>query len=130
MSRIFLTTEQVDLLNWAERLVCVTGPPGTGKTILLVLIGLRWLRRGKDVHVVSTKFASYAVCKLIEKQLNETLSQKGIGHGQQAGKVLFHDFDFWNQEADIDKAITTLRAAAKYDELYVLLDEVSTKRIR
>nr|KAG5712048.1 hypothetical protein BaRGS_020774 [Batillaria attramentaria] len=128
LAHIVLTLQQVDLLHRAERLVCVTGPPGTGKSLLLVLMGLKWLRRGKDVHVVSTKFASFAASRLIEEQLKKTLSEAEVEPGQVLGTVHFHHFDFWNRDGDIDNAIRVLKAEAKDSELYVLMDEVSANQ--
>ena len=45
---------------------------GTGKTTMLVLKALDWLRRGHDVHVLSSWAESQAVSAFIVTQLKQT----------------------------------------------------------
>ncbi|XP_070209679.1 uncharacterized protein [Littorina saxatilis] len=69
-SLLALYPDQVDLLSDNTlRCVHLRGPPGTGKTIVLVLKVIQWLHQGHDVHVVSATHESRAVSFLIERQL-------------------------------------------------------------
>ena len=58
--RLALYPRQMDLLHRSPPRVFLTGPPGTGKTVILVLQGAQWLQDGKIVNVVSTRNESRA----------------------------------------------------------------------
>nr|KAG5688056.1 hypothetical protein BaRGS_017810 [Batillaria attramentaria] len=105
-------------------MVCLTGPPGTGKTLLLVLKGLCWLRQGHDVHVVSLDPFSSATSRLIVHQLRMTLRSDPVTDTPMPrGKVLFHQFDFYQKEADVEADIKKLCAANQDGRMFVLVDE-------
>ena len=124
LARLVLTLQQVDLMNRAPPLVYITGPPGTGKTVCLLLIGLRWLLEGNDVHVVCSRSGTFAVSRLIQHQLQTTLSADPTATAA-SGKVVFHSHDFFSREAEVDAAVNDLSAAASrgHNGLHVLLDE-------
>lgn len=77
LSTLALYPDQIDLLN-DKTLQCVHihGPPGTGKTVVLVLKGIQWLREGHDVYVLSTSERSRTVSIQIEQQLQYTRDQQ------------------------------------------------------
>ncbi|XP_070207914.1 uncharacterized protein [Littorina saxatilis] len=122
LALLVLTLQQLDLMNRNPRLVCLTGPPGTGKTVALVLQGLRWLLQGHDVQVVSTLYTSRAASRMIAGQLGMALSADPTPP-PTPGSIALHHYDFHNREADVQQAVTDLVARVKDGQLHVLLDE-------
>ncbi|KAK7091348.1 hypothetical protein V1264_009041 [Littorina saxatilis] len=116
-SLLALYPDQVDLLS-DNTLCCVhlRGPPGTGKTIVLVIKAIQWLHQGHDVHVVSVVNESRAVSLLIERQLQCVL---GSNPASGFGTVHRHDVNPYTPP-DANK----LAALASDGELYVIADEV------
>ncbi|KAL8581858.1 hypothetical protein ACOMHN_010232 [Nucella lapillus] len=129
LHRLVLTPQQLALMETPEPQVCLTGPPGTGKTVLLVLMALRWLQEGRDVHVVSTYPGSLAVSFMMQHQLTHTLSllQEGTSSAGSSdtppGKVHLKFYDLIYAEGAVDTAIEELTAAAVGTTLHVLMDE-------
>ncbi|XP_070200978.1 uncharacterized protein [Littorina saxatilis] len=111
-------------MNRDPPLVYITGAPGTGKTVVLVLQGVRWLRQGHDVHVLSTSYNTRAVSTSIKQQLENSLSA-GPTPSLTPGSVSYHKYDFWNWEGDVDQAVTDLVACVNNGNLHVLIDELS-----
>ncbi|KAK7106609.1 hypothetical protein V1264_017842 [Littorina saxatilis] len=124
LALLVLTLQQLDLMSRDPPLVCITGAPGTGKTVMLVLQGLRWLRQGHDVHVLSTVYNTRAVNTSITQQLEMSLSA-GPTPSLTPGSVSFHRYNFWDREADVEQAVTDLLACVKNGHLHVLIDEAS-----
>lgn len=125
LARLVLTLQQLGLLSTALPRVCITGPPGTGKTTCLVLMGLRWLRQGKDVHVVCVRNRTLAISNVIEHQLQTTLVAEPTASAPP-GRIILHTYDiYFSDEREVDRAITELSEASHGQELYVLLDEVN-----
>ncbi|XP_070199041.1 uncharacterized protein [Littorina saxatilis] len=124
LALLVLTLQQLDLMNRDPPLVYITGAPGTGKTVVLVLQGVRWLRQGHDVHVISTRYATRAVSTSITQQLEMSLSA-GPTPSLTPGSVSYHLYDIFNREGDVDQAVTDLVASVKNGHLHVLIDEVS-----
>ncbi|XP_070206605.1 uncharacterized protein [Littorina saxatilis] len=122
LALLVLTLHQLDLLNRDPRLVCLTGPPGTGKTVVLVLQGFRWLLQGHDVQVVSTDYDSRAASRMVAGQLEMALSADPTPP-PTPGAVVRHHNDFFNSDADVQQAVTDLLAQVKDGQLHVLLDE-------
>ncbi|XP_070203098.1 uncharacterized protein [Littorina saxatilis] len=122
LALLVLTLQQLGLMNRDPPRVCITGAPGTGKTVVLVLQGVRWLRQGHDVHVLSTEPATQAVSTSITQQLKMSLSA-GPTPNLTPGSVSYHKYDFWNREEDVEQAVTDLVACMKNGHLHVLLDE-------
>ncbi|XP_070202836.1 uncharacterized protein [Littorina saxatilis] len=122
LALLVLTLEQLGLMNRDPPLVYITGAPGTGKTVVLVLQGVRWLRQGHDVHVLSTRHTTRSVSTSITQQLGMSL-RAGPTPSMTPGSVSFHQYDFFNREEDVDKAVTDLVACIKIGHLHVLVDE-------
>ncbi|XP_070199053.1 uncharacterized protein [Littorina saxatilis] len=123
LALLVLTLQQLDLMNRDPPLVYITGAPGTGKTVVLVLQGVRWLRQGHDVHVISTLYTTRAVSTSIKQQLEMSLSAGPTP--LTPGSVSYHLYDIFNREGDVDQAVTDLVASVKNGQLHVLIDEVS-----
>ena len=100
--------------------------PAAGKTIMLVLQGLGWLRQGHDVDVVVTHPSRLAANVMIQHQLRVTLLFNPSVSPRQ-GTVRRHQYDFY-KESDVDKAISDLSSAGKGGTLCVLMDEAMTGR--
>ncbi|XP_070201236.1 uncharacterized protein [Littorina saxatilis] len=124
LALLVLTLQQLGLMNRDPPLVYITGAPGTGKTVVLVLQGLRWLRQGHDVHVLSTRYNTRAVSTSIKQQLEMSLSA-GPTPSVTPGSVSYHRYDIWNREADVEQAVTDLLACVENGHLHVLIDEAS-----
>ena len=122
LARLVLTPGQLDILTRAPDMVCLSGPPGTGKTVVLVMVGLQWLRQGHDVHVVCTSLAAIAVSRLIYHQLTMTLREDPTTP-PTAGTVHFHLFDLHSGDSEVARAVTTLVAASRGQQLHILMDE-------
>ena len=115
---IVLHPEQVDVLNESEPRVFISGPPGTGKSVLLLLKALDWLRIGKHVQIVSAHVESLAVSHLLLNQL------KLAAETAVKQNVHLHQFDLTNKE-DQEQAMKTLKDSAQDGELYIIADEAS-----
>ena len=99
----------------------------TGKTILLVLQGLRWARQGRNVDVVSIDPDTLAASLMIQHQLQVTLSADSTT-SPTPGTVRLRQYDFGRQESDVDSAVTDLLSVVQGDTLCVLVDEASDYR--
>ena len=115
---IVLHPEQVDVLNESEPRVFISGPPGTGKSVLLLLKALDWLRIGKHVQIVSAHVESLTVSHLLLNQL------KLAAETAVKQNVHLHQFDLTNKE-DQEQAMKTLKDSAQDGELYIIADEAS-----
>ena len=89
ISSLALYPYQVDILNKQSRRVYLCGPPGSGKTIVLVLKAMQWLNQGKDVDVVSFGIEGRAVSVIARQQLHQSLAT-----APAAGTIHHHHFDF------------------------------------
>ena len=96
----------------------------TGKTILLVLQGLRWARQGRNVDVVSIDPDTLAASLMIQHQLQVTLSADSTT-SPTPGTVRLHQYDFRGHESDVDRAVKDLLSVVQGDTLCVLVDEAS-----
>ena len=96
----------------------------TGKTILLVLQGLRWARLGRHVDVVSIGPDTLAVSFMIQHQLQVTLSADSTT-SPIPGTVRLHQYDFRRHQSDVDRAVRDLLSVVQGDTLCVLVDEAS-----
>lgn len=104
---ITLFPEQVQLLNTATPRVCLVGPPGTGKTVVLLLKGMEWLRRGHHVHVVSTCTHSRAACRMLYYLLLRAVSTQQLA-GVSPNQLHFLQHDFFLYLKARRRPLTTL----------------------
>ena len=114
LSTLALYPDQIDLLN-DKTLQCVHihGPPGTGKTVVLVLKGIQWLREGHDVHVLSTSGRSLAVSIQIERHLRQVL---GLSPGPSVHRTVIKPCD--------EKDVLGFAKLARGGMLHVIADEM------
>ena len=96
----------------------------TGKTILLVLQGLRWARLGRHVDVVSIDHDTLAASLMIQHQLQVTLSADSTT-SPTPGTVRLRQYDF-RQQSDVDRAVRDLLSVVQDYMLCVLIDEASS----
>jgi hypothetical protein len=99
-----------------------------GKTILLVLQALRWLRQG-DVHVISVYRANtLAASRLVERQLKETIAADVTSPSSSYGNVIFHSYDLVHNKYDVDlaldEAVLALQAASGVRPPAFIVDEL------
>lgn len=116
---LVLFPQQVDLLNVSPPRVFVTGPPGTGKTVVLTLQGLSWLQRGHDVHVISTCSESRAAAMVIEHHLQQAVGSESTA----SARVHRHQYDLY-KDGESETAIKSLKSMSQGRQLCVLTDEI------
>ena len=120
-TELVLNKEQIDILNNSSLdCVYVSGPPGTGKTVVLLLKAEQWMREGRDVQVVSMYDESVAASHHLEHCLRNN-------PGNHAGRVHLHLFDL-AKDGNV-AAVKKLLAAASAGGLYVVVDEVDGRYV-
>ncbi|KAK7116581.1 uncharacterized protein [Littorina saxatilis] len=103
-TQIMLTHHQVKILQRNRQLVFLTGPPGVGKTIMLVLKAKELVRAGMHVDVVSSWGPSLTMSHSIVHQLKQM-------EPAAADRVHLHEFDLREGQAE-DTAVRTLVEAS------------------
>lgn len=99
-------------------LVYIAGPPGTGKSVVLLIKARDWLTQQKTVLLVSTHSEGLGASYMIEAQLE----QSGGTHGQV--QILPLDLT----KGDYTDALSELQNKAQHGELYIIADEVFNGR--
>jgi len=126
-TQLVLHPRQLAVLNDStQRLVFLAGPPGCGKSTVLFLKALDWLRRGKHVQVVSVGDWSQAASHMIFGQLQQTAEPTATG------RLHLHSFDLhpcqYDYQTRLAAAVSALLAASQNGELFVIADEISGYR--
>lgn len=126
MARLVLFPDQVAILNASLPKVFLIGPPGTGKTVVLILKGLSWLQHGHDVMVLSPWSDSRAAAYVIEFQIWQTFiawgrETVGASSNPQVQRIMY---DF-KKKSDVDDALTHLRLNTVHPP-HILADEAGS----
>ncbi|XP_025112590.1 uncharacterized protein LOC112575162 isoform X2 [Pomacea canaliculata] len=107
-----------------EPRVFLSGPPGTGKTRMLALVGRKWMSEGHVVHLITsveTREATRALEKLLlqtPRSQSQTFPKSGISR-------LVCEID---DKKKRDESIEKLIGFAKLNPLFALIDELVLER--
>ncbi|KAK7477371.1 hypothetical protein BaRGS_00031389, partial [Batillaria attramentaria] len=98
-----------------DRFLC--GPPGTGKTVMLMLIACKWLleKEERDLHIASTWSGSLAASHLIVIKLKE------LCPGCE-NRIRLHEFDL-KEKGQTNEAVEIMLDSVRDGELFVICDE-------
>ncbi|XP_025113009.1 uncharacterized protein LOC112575386 [Pomacea canaliculata] len=125
--KLFETTilheHHLRVLKQAPPRVCLCGPPGTGKTRTLELIGRRWMSEGHDVHVVSlyqtSLAASFMLCEILSRKTERSHNQGS----PQVPRVVPMAFD--PKRSSVKDIVRALKdKLPQKEKLFILCDEV------
>lgn len=122
ITSLVLTPQQISLFVRAPTKVMLTGPPGVGKSVMLTLMALTWLRQGYDIDLVSVNLDSLAATCMINHMIEMTKLVDPTS-ASVVGNVRLHEYDFYNNDGDVEKAIDALKAASESEGLFVICDE-------
>ena len=110
---------QLHILHNGQERVFLTGPPGTGKTVVLALKAKEWLCHEKVVHFVSTHYKGRAVSILLQQQVCRSR------HAPiDVSRTRRLEYNFDTNKGDVDAAVDELSASAVDGEVFVIVDEV------
>ena len=108
------------------------GPPGSGKTDVLVRKASAWLREGLDVDILSINSESRAISILMESQLQQVL-RSVEGPEERKPKLRFHvigsNLECWFRDCycvheNTDAAVSCLAELAHDGKLHIIADEI------
>lgn len=126
MTLIALYPEQMRLLSSQSARVFLTGPPGTGKSIVLVLKGLQWMSAGHDIHVVSTWYKSPPSSFLIEYQLQKNSAEWRSGAAEGLARVVRHQYDL--EKDSVTNLVRSQAALVVGGQLHIIADEAGPEK--
>ncbi|XP_076437877.1 uncharacterized protein LOC143277035 [Babylonia areolata] len=117
-SSLSLTPTQVRLLDTRPepRFLYLLGPPGTGKTVVLVLKALQWAQQGRKVIIVHVPGANVIINVLIMKQVKSVLGSA------KARNVETHTYHC-EEMSEIDASVSQLRLIVGRDPALLVFDE-------
>lgn len=121
--QLTLFPEQVHMVQSGLPKVFLTGPPGTGKTVVLQLVGTGWLENSKEVHIVSTWAFSRAPSYMLYHLLKNHLQ----GKGRSTAQLHLWQYDL-DGGKDVENAVDELFEKAKEGCLYIIADEAGPYR--
>ena len=120
--KFVLTEEQVSVLENEQPLMFLVGPPGTGKTVMLLLRALDWLMCGMHVDVVCAWKGSLAVSRYIVDQCKNRTEAETHHH------IQLHTFDLHQaSEEQIEDAVIELLTTRTRDQgqgLCIIADDI------
>ena len=108
------------------------GPPGSGKTDVLVRKASAWLREGLDVDILSINSESRAISILMESQLQQVLRSVEKPEEREP-KLRLHavgsNLESWRKNGhyvheDTDAAVSCLAELAHDGKLHIIADEI------
>lgn len=117
-----LTPNQIELLERAPQRVFMAGPPGTGRSTVLLRMAKKWLTDNNNVHVLSTWDCSLAASYQLYYRLQETLNPKYTDLNLSE-KVKLVKTNFRARE-DMEKTLSDLAQVANSGPVYIIADEV------
>ncbi|XP_025113850.1 uncharacterized protein LOC112575922 [Pomacea canaliculata] len=117
--RLMLNQDMVDLLE--EPILFLGGPPNSGKTRMMTLVGNKWLSEGHDVFIVND--SSSKSYPLLSHQLKTLTArhESDLSDNSTRGRIYENECNFTSDvslKTSIDKMITK----AEGKDLYVLVD--------
>lgn len=119
--RLTLYPRMIDLLN--KHQVCLAGPPCTGKTKMLALVGKKWLSEGHDVHIISSSSGS-----AISRQLMKILKPATESQSLNLGNVILVPCDSGGGEESIIKAVSRLKKISEEKPVFIIIDELQFQK--
>lgn len=114
------------LLEEGSPRVGLLGPPGTGKTRTLELMGRRWRSQGHDVFVVSTWTTSRAASRMLFEILSKTRDGGRVKQGSRKGRVTLMEFDLMKES--VTEVVQKLEDMSQKGKLFILCDEAEPDR--
>lgn len=105
----------MELLTRAHPRVFMAGPPGTGKSTILLRMATKWLK-DNNVHVLITWDRSVAASYKLYHHLQQT-------DLDTAGQVKLVRANFTEKD-EVEKTFTELAQLATQGPLYLIADEV------
>ena len=98
-----------------------------GKTVVLLLEGLRVLRRGGDVHVVSWEDDALAASLMLAEQLRLALGDAPPSQTHTPGNIVHHHVKDIRDRSEVARVVAAIRAqaAACTTDTLVILDEAN-----
>ncbi|XP_025113448.1 uncharacterized protein LOC112575684 [Pomacea canaliculata] len=111
--RSFLYPNMTKLLN--ERFLFLAGPPGTGKTRMLALVGRKWVLEGHPVHIISTSPGGEQVAKHLQQLISNKVSS--------VLEEVFHLNLDLEDTTDVRRGLDIIQQNSK--EAYIIADELN-----
>ncbi|XP_025114192.1 uncharacterized protein LOC112576139 [Pomacea canaliculata] len=111
--RNLLIPKLTELLN--EPFLFLAGPPGTGKTRILGLVGRKWVLEGHPVHIISTSPGGKQAARHLKHLISSTVSSVPV-------KVFHIKIDLGKKKS-IEKQLDTLEKSLK--EAYIIAVELN-----
>lgn len=109
-----------------ERRVLLKGPPGTGKTRMLALVGKKWIARGHTVYLINTLDKRGGATMELEGLLKQTSSAQSQDESKQ--KTINIVLCNGDDDKKLEDTIQLLINHAKDKPLFALVDELNPKK--
>ncbi|KAK7087856.1 hypothetical protein V1264_021855 [Littorina saxatilis] len=125
-TRFMVTPTQLTVLHVSPPFVFLVGPPGVGKTFVLILKALDWVGKGEHVLVLSTAEKSEASSCMIYQQLEQTVVDPAAKSRIHLEYVELESDQNEGQDAAHD-AVTSIVKNAQQGYLNIIVDEAPWK---
>ncbi|XP_025104843.1 uncharacterized protein LOC112570549 [Pomacea canaliculata] len=118
---IVLLPEQAALLaDTSCNRVCLTGPMGSGKTLLLQLKGRQWLAEGRRVVILNVRTSGRG--RAVGYALEEAIVRQD-GESASTGTVERHDLAI--AETSLEQLAARLQVSGSVEDICFILDELT-----